>query len=372
LAQTRILTGLACGAVLLAGSAALLSMKPPAGETSNLTIPFISGATASRAVTVAATTDTVVAPNFGRIAARGRIEPISEPLELALGVVGTLAHVYVDQGDKVHKDQLLADLISDDQKARVDEASATVQLREAELTRLLNGARPEERQEAAARLDELKARLTLAGQELGRQRSLATMGVASLEALDHAVSSHDETAAQVNASAQAVALINAPPRDEDVAIARANLGLAQAQLKEQQSLLEKTEVRSPIDGVILRRYMKSGETIAIQPLLPIVEVADTGRLRVRAEIDEVDVARVAVGQAVWISADAYPGQRFHGKVTRIAPRLGRKTVGSDNPAEKTDTNVMDVLVDLDANAHLPIGLRVDVDVDVETQQVARD
>ena len=153
-------------------------------------------------------------------------------------------------------------------------------------------------------------------------------------------------------------------------MARANLALEQAKLKEEQSLLAKEELRSPIDGVVLRRYMKSGETIAIQPLMPIVEVADTNRLRIRAEIDETDVAHVSVGDQVSVSAEGYPGQRFHGKVSRISPRMGRKNVGSDKPTEKTDTNVMDVLVNLDTTVNLPVGLRVDVYV--EPSRVARD
>lgn len=370
MAQTRVLKSLVCGTVLLAGGAAVLSWNAPHADLRTVIAPFVAGSTASPAVATAATSEPVTASDFGRIAARGRVEPISEQLELAIGVVGTLAHVYVDQGDTVKKNQLLADLIDDDQKARVDQASATVALREAELTKLLNGARPEERQQTAARVDELKARLTLTEQEFNRIQPLAARGVSSMQELDHAVSSHAEAVAQVNAAAAALALINAPPREEDVAMARANLELAQAQLKEEQSLLAKEELRSPIDGVVLRRYLKSGETIAIQPLMPIVEVADTNRLRIRAEIDETDVAHVTVGDQVSVSADGYPGQRFHGEVSRISPRMGRKNVGSDKPTEKADTNVMDVLVNLDTAINLPVGLRVDVYV--EPSKVARD
>jgi HlyD family secretion protein len=370
LAQTRILTSLACGAGLLAGGAAVLSWRAPQADLRAVIAPFVSGSVASQASATTATSEPVTASDFGRIAARGRVEPISEQLELAIGVVGTLAHVYVDQGDTVKKNQLLADLVDDDQKARVDQASAAVELREAELTKLLNGARPEERQQAAARVDELKARLTLTEQEFNRIQPLTARGVSSQQELDHTVSSHSEAVAQVNASAAALALINAPPREEDVAMARANLALEQAKLKEEQSLLAKEELRSPIDGVVLRRYLKSGETIAIQPLMPIVEVADMSHLRVRAEIDETDVAHVSVGDKVSVSVDGYPGQRFHGEVSRISPRMGRKNVGSDKPTEKTDTNVMDVLVNLDTTVNLPVGLRVDVYV--EPSRVARD
>lgn len=360
MAQTRILTSLALGAVVLAGSAATLPMMVPPGET-GARLPMLASATLSAgAAGTAAAPGPAPAAGVGRVAARGRIEPVSEQLELAIGVVGTLAHVYVDQGDPVRKGQLLADLINDDQRARVQEAKATVALREAELAKLLNGARPEERREAAARLEQLKARLALTELDLGRVRPLAAQGVSSQQSLDRAVSSHDEMVAQVEASTAALELINAPPRDEDVAMARANLALAQAILKQQQSLLEKTELRSPIDGVVLQRYLKSGETIAIQPLMPIVEVGDTSRLRVRAEIDETDIGRVSLGDQVWISAEAFPGRRFGGRVSRISPRMGRKTVSSDRPTEKTDTNVLDVLVDLDNDVRLPTGLRVDV------------
>src|SRR5205085_5000809 len=84
------------------------------------------------------------------VAAQGRVEPVSEKLELAIGVVGTLAAVHVDEGDPIKRGQVLAELVDDDQKARVTEAQAQVKLREAELEKLLHGARPEERQQAAA------------------------------------------------------------------------------------------------------------------------------------------------------------------------------------------------------------------------------
>lgn len=299
------------------------------------------------------------------VVARGRVEPAHEPLQLAIGLVGTLAKVYVDEGDRIKKGELLANLVNDDQQARVAAAAATVQLREAQLEKLMNGARPEERQQMAAQLAEMQARLVLAQQEIARRRPLAADGVASRASLDQAVSGLDAAKAATAARQASYNLIMAPPRAEDVAIAKANLSLARADLDEQRSLLDKTELHSPIDGVVLRRYLQTGETISIQPLIPIIEVADTSRLRVRAEVDETDVARVKLGQQAFVTAAAYPNRKFTGIVSRIGRRMGRKTVGSDNPAEKHDTDVLDVMVDLDPSAHLPIGLRVDVTIKPE-------
>src|SRR4051812_28334674 len=71
-----------------------------------------------------------------RVAARGRVESISEELNLAIGVVGMLGAVYVDEGDTIKRGQLLAELVNGDLRARVTEAEAQVSLRKAELDKL--------------------------------------------------------------------------------------------------------------------------------------------------------------------------------------------------------------------------------------------
>jgi HlyD family secretion protein len=295
------------------------------------------------------------------MAARGRVEPVSEELDLALGAVGTLAVVYVGEGDLVTQGQLLAELVNADQQARVAEAEAQVSLRKAELEKLLRGARLEERQQAAAQVEKTAAGVILARQELARRRPLTATGISTQQALDQAVSSVQVAEATDNASRAALNLINAPPRPEDVTMAEANLALAEATLQAQRAMLEKTQLRSPIDGMVLRRYLKTGETISNQPLMPILQVGDTRQVRIRAEIDENDVGHLQLGQRAWATIPAYPGQRFEGVVARIGQRMGRKMVRTEEPTDKNDTNVLDVLIDLrDAQARLPIGLRVNV------------
>jgi HlyD family secretion protein len=307
-----------------------------------------------------------------QLAARGRIEPVSEELELAIGLVGSLAAVYVDEGDPVKQGQLLAELVNRDQWARVTQAEAQQRLRQAELEKLLHGARPEERRQAVAQVEKTEAGVALARQELARRRSLAATGVSSQQALEQAVSSVHVADANDNATRAALELINAPPRGEDVAIAQANLALAEANLDEQRALFQKTQLRSPIEGVVLRRYLKTGETISVQPLIPILQVGDPRRLRVRAEIDETEVGQLELGRRAWAIAPAYSGRRFGGVIARVGQRMGRKTVRSDEPTEKNDTNVLDVLIDLDdPGVRLPIGLRVNVFVEPSSSGIAK-
>jgi len=169
--------------------------------------------------------------------------------------------------------------------------------------------------------------------------------------------------ARRSAATEARALLDAPPRSEDVAIAEASLALARANLAEQQALLEKTRLRAPIDGIVLRRYLRSGEAVGVTPPTPILEIGDTGRLRVRAEIGETDIARIAVGERVWVTADAYPLQRFGGVVARLGQRVGHKRIHIDDPTDKSDAQTLEALIDLDPEARLPTGLRVDVAVE---------
>jgi HlyD family secretion protein len=354
--MTRRATLLACLLVLLLALVGL-GWTERGGNTAGVVRAQVSAAIQPE--------DRDAAPASFRVAAQGRVEPVSETLDLAIGQVGPLAGVYVAEGEEIRKGQLLAEAVNGDQKARLAAVEAQAALRRAELVRLLNGARPEERRQTAAQYARSEASLALAKAQLARQQPLAAKGVASLDMLDQMVAGVGVAQSNEKAAKAAMELINAPPRPEDVEIAKANLALAEANLVEQKVLLEKTQLRSPIDGVVLRRYMKTGETVSIQPLIPIVQVGDMRQLRVRAQLDETDVGRVELGQRASVTASAYPNRRFGGTISRIGQTMGPKTVRSDQPTEKVDTNILDALIDLDdPGVRLPNGLRVNVYVEL--------
>ena len=135
---------------------------------------------------------------------------------------------------------------------------------------------------------------------------------------------------------------------------------ASAQLALSQATLEKTRIRSPIDGTVLRLLRRAGEPVGIYPPSIVATIGDLSTLRVVAEVDESDVAQVLPGQQAYVTADAYMGQRFGGTVTRVADSLGRKALHSDDPAQRLDAKVLEVFITLDKDVRLPVGLRVDV------------
>ena len=291
--------------------------------------------------------------------APGRVEPGSEERDLAATAIGRIVYV-ATEGDEVAAGQLVAEIDNADLQAQLAAAEARVRMRESELERLMNGAREETRREAEAAVAEADAAVRLAQAVLQRRRPLAESGAASLETLDRARADFDSAVARRRRLTEELALLNAPPRPEDVAIAKANLEIAKGDADALRGAIEKTRLRSPVDGVVLRRYRALGETVSIQPATLIATVGDISRLRVRADVDEADVARVAVGQRVWVTADAFGNRRFPGTVATVGKRLGRKEIRTDEPTEKHDTKVLQVVIDLDASAELPVGLRVDV------------
>ena len=123
-------------------------------------------------------------------------------------------------------------------------------------------------------------------------------------------------------------------------------------------MLEKTYVRAPIDGVVIRRHRKVGESVSTQFDSPIVTLADRSRVRVRVDVDETDVAKLGEGQLAYVTANAFGDRRFPGRIVRVGRMLGRKNVRTDEPAERVDTKVLETLVELTDGHELPLGLRV--------------
>jgi HlyD family secretion protein len=242
-----------------------------------------------------------------------------------------------------------------------------VRAAEAALERLLNGARPEERAAARAEREEAEALLENARLEYSRRsRLFEEGGIVSQSALDAAERDFKMAEARSETAKQSYELVIAPPRSEDVAAARAEVAIARARLAQAEDYYENSFVRSPVDGVVVKRFMNPGESISYESLYqPIVTVADTTRLMVRAEVDETDIGKVEIGQRAEIRCDAFPGRVFTGEIVRISGGLGRKKIQTDNPTEKVDLEVLETFIEVEPGAPLRVGLRVDVEVPLE-------
>ena len=289
-----------------------------------------------------------------------RIEPISGEIELSTSTAGVLASISVQEGESVVKGQVLAVLDNADSIARVAQAQATLQMQQSKLERLLSGFSSEEMKQAKAAIDEQDAALLSQTREVARQRSLQARGYSSASLLEQAQSAEAVSLARKRAKAEALAQMVAGPRREDVNGANAEVQLARAQLNEAAAALDKTVIRSPIDGVVLRIYKHVGESVGlVGSTSTIMQVGDVSQLVARAQIDDADMGRISVGSRAYVTTSAFPGRRFPGHVSALSPRVGAKTIQTGAPTEKRDASVLDIIVALDPGTSLPVGLRVD-------------
>jgi len=306
------------------------------------------------------------------IAGPGRVEPASEDIKIGSELSGRLKSVNVEEGDSIRRGQVLAELENADYRAQVDSARANVIAKDAALRKVINGARHQERAEAWSFVNEAKAVMENAKSELKRRQELFSAGVVSREELDRFAREADVAKAKYESAVQQHALVDDRAREEDQSFAEADLKLAQAQLAEAEARYEKTFIRSPIDGTVLRKHHRSGESVSNSSTVPdpVVTIGDHNTLRVRVDVDETDVSKVSVGQKAYVTADAYGKRKFWGRVIRVGQQLGPKNVRTDEPTEKIDTKILETLVELDPGSKLPDGLRVDAFIVPTAREVA--
>ena len=307
------------------------------------------------------------------IAGPGKVEPYSEDIKIGSELSGRLKSVNVEEGDAIRHGQVLAELENADYRAQVESARANVVAKEATLRKVINGARHQERAEAWSSVNEAKAVMENAQSELHRRQELFSAGVVSREELDRYAREADVAKAKYDAAVQQHALVDDHAREEDQAFAEADLQLAKGQLAEAEARYEKTFIRSPIDGSVLRKHHRSGESVSNSSTVPdpVLTIGDRKALRVRVDVDETDVSKVREGQRAYVTADAFGKQKFWGHVVRIGQQLGPKNVRTDEPTEKVDTKILETLVELVPGSKLPDGLRVDAFIVPDAGEVAQ-
>ncbi|MGQ0540639.1 MAG: HlyD family secretion protein [Blastocatellia bacterium] len=336
---------------------------------------------------ISAEEKTKAQPILNAVAAPGIVEAASEEIEVGSEIAGKLKRVLVEEGETVIKGQTIAVIENGDFQTAVDTARAQIQTlkaaQETALARLLqtkadrariaNGSRIEERLEARAGYEQTLPNVENSRREFERSAKLHKTGDVSSEELERAETAYENAQKQANTMREKFNVVNADARRDDLARADAAIRFADSQVREfdaqideasarvreAEARLEKSIIRAPIAGVILRKRLKDGESVSPENQTGIVTIADTSALLVRVDLDETDVAKIVENQTAYVTADAYGDKRFSARVAKIGQILGRKNFRTERPTEKVDTKILEVLLELEPNQKLPLGLRVD-------------
>jgi ABC exporter DevB family membrane fusion protein len=293
------------------------------------------------------------------LACTGRMEGESEAISVGAGIDGVIREMRVKEGEQVKAGEVIAVIERDELQAELEEARAAVARAEALRERLLTGSRTEERQRAEAQTAAVRAVIKQKKSRYERYEILHTEGVISADALDEARKDVEEAEANLQAARKNEEFVKAEPLPEELDRADAEIRAAKKRQQSVLEMMEKCQVRAPMAGTVLRTNMKIGEAYSTFMPVPIVTLADTSTFNVRAEVDERDVEKIFLGQKVFIRSDAFGTRKISGTVSRISSQMGRKKIRTGDPAEKSDRDVLEVLIAVEEkDKALVVGLRV--------------
>lgn len=251
--------------------------------------------------------------------ANGRADVDGGVIHVAARRPGIVREVFVEEGQEVTRGQVLAE--QEDDEPRLAAASAAADL-----------------QQVKAQIALSEVKLSAAQREYSRLQSLSNSNIIAAQRLDQAADSIREAQAAVQAQ-------------------RAAVGAAEARLSEAKFNLDLTVIRSPMDGRIVRRFANPGEGASTLNVSTMFDLEPKGRRIVRAELSESALPFVEIGQPVQIALESDPSRTYPGKVVRRAAMFGARKLESDDPTERSDERVVEVVVSADG-APLLIGQRV--------------
>jgi HlyD family secretion protein len=252
-------------------------------------------------------------------------------IQLASKVVGKVAWIGVEKGDRVKQGQVIVRLEDDEYRAQLQQAKGQLQALEARLLELNNGSRPEEIAAAQANLNQAKADQENARVTLERTRNLVKEGVLAKQALDDAQARFDGQTARAASLERTFELVRIGPREELKQQVRGQIEEARGRLAFFETQLSNTVIRAPVSGTILERVVERGEFVTTGFVGDrgakgyVVSLADLNDLQVELDINQNDFARLGPKQRAIITTDAYgPDRKYDGVIEEISPEANRQ------------------------------------------------
>lgn len=259
------------------------------------------------------------------ISTNGKIEPVEDFQAHSLAG-GTVQKVYVVEGQKVRKNDLLMTMNADDARARLAQANEQVKAAQIGLHSLQTGGSTSEQIGLASDLSTAKAQVVQAQRDLNATQALQQSGAASAGEVTSAQQRLQSARNSLNTLTQRT---NSGFTPLDLSHAQASLAAAQATYAAALANMQSVEVRAPFDGTVYSVSVKAYDYVT--PGDTMIEMADLSRLRVRAFFDEPEIGSLSEGQAVKIVWEAKPSLVWHGHIVQVPDTViaccGSRTVG---------------------------------------------
>jgi HlyD family secretion protein len=275
-------------------------------------------------------------------------------------VAGRIVDLPVEEGQQVAQGALLARLEDADYKQKVAIDEAGVRVRQSNLALTLAGTREQEQKASHQSVLDAQADLDQKKLDNDRAQRLFSKDEISAQDRDLAATALKRSEATFKAAQQRYSEALEGSRKEDIAIARANLNQASADLGLSRINLNYTVLHAPSTGVITVRQAELGEVV--EPGSPVVTLADLDHIWLRAYIAETDLGKIQWGQQVSVTTDTYPGKQYHGRISFISSNA-EFTPKSVQTYKERVTLVYRIKIDIDnPNHELKPGMPADAHV----------
>jgi len=245
------------------------------------------------------------------VVATGKIEPMTK-VEVKSKASGIVQKLLVDYGEKVKKDQMLAELDKEEILAQVNQQKASLQAAEA-------AARAADADLQRAKVDAEGPDLPMLKRAYERAQKMAKEGVVSESALDDAQKNYE-----LAVNKQHLGRANVITATSKLKQAEAEVAQAEALLAQKEKEYHNSTIVSPMDGVVLSRDVEVGSAVSSILVLGssatlVMTLGDIREVYVKGKVDESDIGKVYLGQAARIKVESYKDRTFSGKVTKISP-----------------------------------------------------
>ena len=254
-------------------------------------------------------------------------------VQLAFHSTGRIRQISVQEGDRVKPGQLLAGLDPVRYQSALQQIEAEVAAQQQVVARLESGTRPQEIEEARSRVTAAEARLHETRITLARLQKLERQRGASKQQVDDALAADASAQANLNVALQVLDLAIQGPRAEDIAVAKASLRAKEAAAALARQELADTRIYAPTAGTIRDRILEPGDMAF--PATPVLTLALTDPLWVRAYIPESDLGRISLGMKAIIKTDSFPDKDYQGWIGYISPTAEFTPKTVETPALRT-------------------------------------
>jgi HlyD family secretion protein len=238
-------------------------------------------------------------------------------VNLGFRVSGRIREMRCEEGDAVRAGDLIAVLDEEPYRDQVNLAKAQLAQATANLTKLINGSRPQEIDQARAQVAQAQANVENADLTFQRENELRKTNAISKQEFDNAIATRDANRAQLRSAQANLALLEAGSRQEDIDAARAQVQHDKSNLETAELNLFDCQLLAPTDGVIITRALEPGAIVAAGTT--VYSLCLYAPVWIRTYVDEKDLGRIYPGMKALVYTDTNPEKPYEGQIGFVSP-----------------------------------------------------